>query len=97
MSTPELEASWARTAAFLRDARAHLSEAAEVVCQDEIYDFEEHLDHNELELALDSLEQAVQKNGIESRRVIEFMLKAAENMRLTKHTRRYAEQLKDLS
>src|SRR5215471_1581615 len=62
MASPELQDSWRRTTAFLRDARSHLSEAAEGICADEIAEFEDYLSHNELELALDSLEAAVFKS-----------------------------------
>ncbi len=89
MASKELQDSWRRTTEFLRDARAHLSEAAEGVCADEIAEFEEYLSHNELELALDSLEAAVSKSPGESLHVFELLISAADNMGLTKHAARY--------
>ena len=89
MASSELQDSWRRTTEFLREARSHLSEAAEGVCSDEIAEFEDFLSHNELELALDSLEAALVKSPGESLRVFEFLVLAAENMRLEKHAARY--------
>ena len=77
MASDELLKSWKRTEAFLRDARSHLSEAAEGICGDEIHAFDEYLQHNELELALDMLEEALEKSGFETWRVLEFMGMAA--------------------
>ena len=93
MPSKELIESWKRTTAYLLDARAHLSESAEGVCADEILKFRESLDHNELEFALDSLEAAVDKSGIESLRVVEFMALAAASMGLLERVRRFDEYL----
>src|SRR5688572_23807090 len=84
--------SWKRTTAFLLDARSHLSEAAEGICSDEIAEFEDFLAHNELELALDSLEAASGKSGMESMRVTELAL-AAASMGLLERVRRFDEHL----
>ena len=73
MVSRELEESWRKTTAYLPDGRSHLSEAAEGICLDEIADFEDSRRHNELELALDALEEAVLKSGMESIRVLESM------------------------
>jgi hypothetical protein len=89
MASPELQDSWRKTTEFLRDARSHLSEAAEGICADEIAQFEDYLSHNELELALDSLEAAVCNSPGESLRVFELLISAAENMGLEKHAARY--------
>jgi hypothetical protein len=89
MASRELQDSWLKTTEFLRDARAHLSEAAEGVCADEIAEFEDYLSHNELELALDSLEAAVLKSPGESLHIFELLVSAADNMGLTKHAARY--------
>src|SRR5215470_9148245 len=88
MASQELQDSWRKTTEFLREIRAHLSEAAEGVCAHEIAGFEDYLNHNELELALDSLEAAVRKSPGESLHVFELMVSAAENMGLTKHAAR---------
>ena len=94
MASEELQESWRRTTAYLRDLRAHLSEAAEGICSDEIAKFEDYLDHNELELALDEVEAAVEKSGLESSRVYELMVLAAEEMKLNRHGERYRETIK---
>jgi hypothetical protein len=93
MASDELMKSWKRTEGFLLDARSHLSEAAEGICRDEIHEFEEYLQHNELELALDMLEEAFEKSGIESWRVLELMALAAASMGLFERQRRYDDKL----
>jgi hypothetical protein len=93
MPSEDLLESWKRTEAFLRDARSHLSEAAEGICEDEIHGFEGFLQHNELELALDMLEEAFEKSGMESWRVLELMALAAASMGLFERQRGYDERL----
>jgi hypothetical protein len=93
MTSKELIESWKRTETFLLDARAHLSEAAEGICADEITEFDEYLNHNELELALDMLDTIFKKTGVESWRVIELMAKAAASMKLFERQRGYDEKL----
>jgi hypothetical protein len=93
MASPELQKSWRKTTAILRDARSHLSEAAEGICADEIAEFEDYLEHNELELALDSLETAVFKSPCETLRVIELLFSAAESMSLERHAARYRAEI----
>ena len=89
MASPELQERWRITTEYLRDARSHLSEAAERICADEIGEFEDYLSHNELELALDSLEAAVFKSEFESLRVLELLISAAESMGLEHYAARY--------
>ena len=93
MPSDELLKSWKRTTGFLLDARSHLSEAAEGICGDEIHEFELYLQHNELELALDMLETAFEKSGLETWRVLELMALAAASMELFERQRRYDDQL----
>ena len=62
MPSKEPIASWEKTSGHLLDARSHLSQAAEGICADEIHEFQEYLEYNELELALDSLEAACEKS-----------------------------------
>lgn len=93
MASPELQESWRRTTELLRDARSHLSEAAEGICADEIAEFEDCLSHNELELALDSLEAAVFKSPCETLRIVELLIAAAESMRLEQHAARYRAEI----
>lgn len=93
MASPELHDSWRRTTEFLRDARSHLSEAAEGICGDEIAEFEDYLNHNELELALDSLEAAVFKSPCETLRLLDLLITAAESMGLEQHAARYRTEI----
>ena len=93
MPSKELIESWNRTTAYLRDARAHLSETAEGVCADEIHEFQGVLENNELELALDSLEAAFEKSGVEDLRVMELFALAAASMGLSDRVRRFDEYL----
>jgi hypothetical protein len=93
MASPELKESWRISTAILRDARSHLSETTESVCADEIAEFEDFLNHNEFELALDSLEEAFFKSPCETLRVIELLLSAAESMSLERHAARYRAEI----
>ncbi|KAG8154103.1 hypothetical protein [Burkholderia catarinensis] len=78
----DFHSSWSRTSEYLREARAHLSEAAEGVCADEIAEFEGFLKHNELELALDAIEASFRKGDDANWRVLEYMAMAAQSMDL---------------
>jgi len=89
MASEDLLNSWKRTEGFLLDARANLSEAAEGICADEIREFVEYLEHNELELALDALEDAFNKSESESWRVLELLSLAAASMGLTDRQENY--------
>lgn len=89
MASDELINSCKRTEGFLLDARAHLSEAAEAICADEIQDFTEYLEHNELELALNALEDAFIKSEFESWRVLELLAFAAASMGLVDRQTHY--------
>jgi hypothetical protein len=91
MNPDELQKSWERTIAFLLDARSHISEPAEGSCADEITEFESFLEHNELELALDMLDEVVEKSGFETPHRIELMAKAALSMGLVERTKAYEE------
>ena len=93
MPSTDLIKSWKRTEGYLLDARAHLSESAEGICSDEIHGFHGYLEHNELELALDALEEAYRKSGFESLRVLELIALAAASMGLEKRQLRYDEEL----
>lgn len=93
MDRSELEESWRKTTEYLLDARSHLSEAAEGICTDEIAEFHEFLDHNELERALDALDMAVAKTGFETQRVFELMAAAAREMGLDVRAAKYGSAL----
>jgi hypothetical protein len=93
MASDELMESWKRTEGFLLDARSHFSEAAEGICADELQEFNTYLEHNELELALDMLDAALEKSGCESWRVLELMAMSAASMGLSNRQQRYDDQL----
>jgi hypothetical protein len=82
-----------RTLAFLLDARSHISEAGEGICQDLIAVFKDYIDHNELELALDMLDEIVAESGLERPQMIELMAKAALSMGLFQRAQKYDEYL----
>jgi hypothetical protein len=93
VASEELMRSWKRTEGFLLDARSHFSEAAEGVCEDELHEFENYLQHNELELALDMLDTAFEKSPFETLRVLELMALAAASMGLFHRQQRYDSEL----
>src|SRR5262245_45597556 len=95
MNEHDLLQHWERTASFLRDARANFSETGETVCADEITQFEEYLQHNEFELALDELDAAFRKSELESLRILELLALAAASMGLTERQLQYDEQLSE--
>lgn len=95
MASEELRKRWKRTEGFLRGARSHFPEAMEEVCADQFREFEEYLELNELELALDMLEAATDRAGIESFRALELMAMAAANMGLIDRQRAYDKRLSD--
>ena len=96
MATPELLRSWARTEAFLRDARAHLSQVAEAEFADGIAEFEEFIEHNELGLAFDVLESIADESQWESNRVFELLGLAEASMGLLDRQRIIDEKLSNL-
>jgi len=87
MATPQPMESWQRIESLLLDARAHLSQEAEVLCDAEIGEFEEFIGHNELELAFGALVTAFEKATCESWRVLELLALAAASMGLTDRQR----------
>jgi hypothetical protein len=93
MQLDELRTAWKRTEALLQDARAHLSQTAESACADELHHFEEFLQHSELERALDSLDEVVNKSRNEPAQVLELLAEAADWMGLDERRSRYDEML----
>ncbi|KKJ08626.1 MULTISPECIES: hypothetical protein [Burkholderia] len=89
----DFHSSWSKTSEYLREARAHLSETAEGVCADEIAEFEEFLNHNEFELALDAIEASFRKGDDANWRVLEYMAMAALSMELVDRQRTYDQWL----
>ena len=91
MHSPEeqqrLIESWAVTTAYLRTAEQQLAEEFAATDVSATREFNDWLDHNELELALDQLENM----GSDSRSPIFWssLLAAAENMDLQSHAARY--------
>jgi hypothetical protein len=82
MATPELLRAWKRTEAYLLDARAHLSQIAEAEYSDDILQFQEYIDHNELGLAFEALDVIAEESQWESQRVLELLALAAASMGL---------------
>ncbi|MES2674451.1 MAG: hypothetical protein V4660_09425 [Pseudomonadota bacterium] len=77
----ELEKKWKITTALLNEARALLCQYQNVLKY--IAEYDEYLDHNELELALDMLEQAALESSSTPPKEIWLKLKeAAESMGL---------------
>ncbi len=95
VTTKQLRESWKRTEGFLLDARSHLSEIAEADCIDQISEFHDYLQHNELELALVILEKIFEKSGFENWRVLELMALAAASMSLEERKTEYDRQLSE--
>ncbi len=93
---PDLSRSWARTEAYLRDARAHLSQIAEAEFADGLAHFEEYLEHNELGLAFDTLDSVANESIWENHRVIELLAIAAASMGLTTDVHRLDAKLSEL-
>jgi hypothetical protein len=89
MPSKALIESWKQTTAYLLDARANFSEASEGICSDEFIEFSSFLEHNELGLALDSLEAAWEKSGLEDFRVLEFIALAAASMGMFDRVKRF--------
>lgn len=89
----QLIQSWERTTTFLRDARVHLDQSTEGICSDEIAQFEEYLEHNELGLALDVLDDIFEKSELESWLVLELMAKAAASMNQVDRVAQYDARL----
>lgn len=80
MPSPELLRSWKRTTGYLRDARAQLPPIAEAEFDDDLVQFEEFVDHNELGLAFDVLEAVAEESVRESPRMFELLALAASSM-----------------
>jgi hypothetical protein len=95
MHRRELERSWAITREHLAEAKAALLSALPRPEGSAMFAaYEDYLDHNELELALDELEsiaENVKANAIFWRDA----LSAAESMGLVRHAERYRHQLQE--
>ncbi|RQT04739.1 hypothetical protein [Burkholderia contaminans] len=89
----DFHSNWSKTSEYLREARAHLSETAEGVCKDKIAEFEDLLNHNEFELALDAIEASFRKGDDANWRVLEYMAMAALSMALVDRQRTYDQWL----
>ena len=96
MASPELPASWRRTEAYLRDARAHLSEADEGLYADGIDEAEGYLEQNELGLAFDVLNDIAVLSGFAPARVLELLALAAASMGMLEKQRALDESLTKL-
>jgi len=80
MTSTELMKSWARSEALLRQARAALPAGVERDFRANLEQFEKFLSHNELGLALDTLEEVVDEPGSATADVNEPLIAAAQNM-----------------
>ena len=89
MASKELIESWKRTERFLLDARAQLANHVQALCVEELNEFDDYIDHNELELALDMLDAALEKSAEKSSQVLELMALAAESMGLSDRQKGY--------
>jgi len=87
MTSTELVRSWARTEGFLREARANVSQIGEADFGDQLEQFDEFISHNELGLALDTLEAVAQEGPWESLRLLELLALAAASMGLVDRQR----------
>jgi hypothetical protein len=96
MASSDLQRSWRRTEAYLRDAKAHFSEADAVVHADEIREVEGFLEHNELGLAFDTLDGVVKRSELVQPRVLELLALAAASMGLVERQRAIDAQLTKL-
>jgi hypothetical protein len=82
MASSELIQSWARTDAFLREARAALPAGIAAAFSAELMQFEELLEHNELGLAFDCLQMVLEEADYTSPALTRPLHQAAENMGL---------------
>lgn len=90
----ELERKWKITIAILSEARALACECQGVGKY--IAEYDEYLDHNELELALDMLEEAaIEAKGIPQKEVWIKLREAAESMGLDNRFEFYDQQIEN--
>lgn len=80
MASPELIESWARTEALLREARAALPAEVALTFRDDLKQFEEFLEHNELGLAMDYLQSIVDEANCTAPTLTRALSAAANNM-----------------
>ena len=80
MASPEQIQSWARTEALLREARFALPGEVAVTLRNDLEQFEEFLQHNELGLALDYLQGIVEEGDCATPSLTRLLRLAAENM-----------------
>jgi hypothetical protein len=80
MATPERIQSWARTEALLREARSALPDEVAGTFREDLEEFEEFLEHNELGLALQWLQGIVEEADCATPALTRPLRLAAENM-----------------
>ncbi|MGR4870317.1 hypothetical protein ACIPRI_15840 [Variovorax sp. LARHSF232] len=97
MATPELIQSWARTEAFLREARTALPADVAAEFSSQLEQFVEFLAHNELSLAFDTLLGIVEDAHCAVPPLIQPLLLAASNMGLEQQRQSLAKQLASLT
>ena len=96
MTPPDPHARWQHAVAYLRDARAYLSEADEGLNADGIDEAEGYLEHNELGLALDALTEIATQSEFAPPRVLELLALAAASMGMLELQRALDERLTKL-
>lgn len=82
MASPELIQSWAKTEALLREARAALPDEVASTFREDLEQFEEFLEHNELGLAMSYLQGIVEEADCASSSLTRPLRLAAANMGL---------------
>ena len=80
MASRELIESWARSEQLLREARAALPADAALTFHEDLQQFEEFLDHNELGLALDCLRSITEEANYTVAALTQALSAAAVNM-----------------
>jgi hypothetical protein len=88
----ELIASWKKTTALLEQARKELSKSHRKEFETRLKEYHEWLSHNELELALDQLEEIGMEAPL-SNDFWKFLVAAAENMSLAARADRLRKNL----
>lgn len=93
MTTPEQFQSWARTEAWLREAKASVPAELAANFLAHLEQFDEFLAHNELGLAFDWLYSFVEEEDCASPALIRPLLEAAKEMRLEPQYQLLADRL----
>ncbi|MGC1174594.1 hypothetical protein [Polaromonas sp.] len=96
MSNPELSRSWERTASYLLDARSRVPKIAAAKFENDLVQFEEFLEHNELGLVSDWLTSIALECRPVPVQTLELLALAEASMGRTKNQRSLDERLSQL-